>query len=108
MNFHMNKLSYTLAELLNMLVTAEGAIKRVKNSQDVLAVTRAPPREKFKGKKNKKSQLKKASGGVEKKKKPKDADAKGKCFHCDKDGHWKRNCHEYLATLKDKPSEGTS
>nr|XP_033515017.1 uncharacterized protein LOC108947166 [Nicotiana tomentosiformis]XP_033515018.1 uncharacterized protein LOC108947167 [Nicotiana tomentosiformis] len=24
------------------------------------------------------------------------------CFHCKKKGHWKRNCKEYLATLKDK------
>ncbi|KAJ8466455.1 hypothetical protein OPV22_029007 [Ensete ventricosum] len=22
---------------------------------------------------------------------------KGQCFHCGQDGHWKRNCKEYLA-----------
>lgn len=32
--------------------------------------------------------------------------AKGTCFHCDKDGHWKRNCWEYLDTLKNRPLEG--
>ncbi|XP_070048665.1 uncharacterized protein [Nicotiana tomentosiformis] len=25
-----------------------------------------------------------------------------KCFHCKKNRHWKRNCKEYLVTLKDK------
>ena len=33
--------------------------------------------------------------------------AKGNCFHYGKPGHWKRNCCNYLASLKnDKPTEG--
>ncbi|XP_070032965.1 uncharacterized protein [Nicotiana tomentosiformis] len=27
------------------------------------------------------------------------------CFHCKKKGHWKRNCMEYLATLKEKKQD---
>ncbi|KAA0064283.1 gag/pol protein [Cucumis melo var. makuwa] len=26
--------------------------------------------------------------------------AKGKCYHCNKDGHWLRNCLKYLAVMK--------
>ncbi|GAV90310.1 hypothetical protein CFOL_v3_33719, partial [Cephalotus follicularis] len=103
MNFHINKIEVTLPELINMLKTAEGTFKKAK--APVLLVG-----ESSKGKKGKKN-LKKTSkslqvkGGV---RKALITEKKGTCFHCGKDGQWKKNCKVYLASLKDKPSEGMS
>ena len=36
----------------------------------------------------------------------KDTQPKGKCFYCNKDGHWKRNCPKYLAELREKKATG--
>ncbi|PKI53822.1 hypothetical protein CRG98_025781 [Punica granatum] len=66
-----------------------------------------------KKKKSKKDTVPQQSTGVSKNKsKAKVAANKGTCFHCSKDGHWKRNCQQYLASLKEnkgkKPLEGVS
>ena len=36
----------------------------------------------------------------------KGTNAKGKCFHWEQQGHWKRNCPKYLTELKEKKNTG--
>ncbi|KAM1544020.1 hypothetical protein ACFX1Z_013625 [Malus domestica] len=88
-----------------MLVTAEKIMKK-ENVVGTSAVvynkpssSKSKPQGKGKGK-EKKSPTPKPKGGVKKKKAMK---PKGTCHHRGKEGHWKRNCRLYLATLKDKP-----
>ncbi|KAM1829404.1 hypothetical protein ACFX1X_022577 [Malus domestica] len=87
-----------------MLVTAEKTMKK-ENVVGTAAVAYNKPssskaKPKGKGKGKEKSSTPKAQGGVKKKKAKK---PKGTCHHYGNDGHWKRNCRLYLATLKDKP-----
>ncbi|KAM1310402.1 hypothetical protein ACFX15_006743 [Malus domestica] len=105
MNYNMNKMDSTLSELLNMLVTAEKTMKK-ENVVGTSAVvynkpssSNAKPQGKGKGK-EKKPPTPKPKGGVRKKKAK---EPKGTCHHCGKEGHWRRNCRLYLASLKDKP-----
>jgi len=90
---------------MNMLVTAELSMKGSKGS--VLTVERISSKRKSFGKKKK--SVKKQKVDIKKKKtepKKKAADKK-KYFYCQSDGHWKRNCPQYQATLKNK-KEGPS
>ena len=107
MNFNMSRMTVPLHELLNMLTTAEGSIKKTKGSAFFIheaSTSKSKPKgkEKWKGQKSNM----KATGGI---RKGKPGNDKGKgCFYCGKYGHWKRNCREFLASIKDKPSEGMS
>ena len=57
--------------------------------------------------KGKKGNLK-PKWGIQKKKGPKKAkEPKGVCFHCGKEGHWRRNCYEYKQSLKFNKKEHT-
>ncbi|XP_052197383.1 uncharacterized protein LOC127804548 [Diospyros lotus] len=97
-NFYMNKIECTPAELMNMLITAQSNMK----SGTVIAITSSSKTRKGKGKK-KATQVQQGAKTISKKKSK--SVAKGKCFHCGKDGHWKRNYKDYLSSLK-KEAEG--
>ncbi|PRQ60287.1 uncharacterized protein LOC133735958 [Rosa rugosa] len=107
MNYNMQQMDHTLSDLLNMLVTAEKQIKKESGSAAIIASS-SSSKSKCKGK-GKKKQVIKPKGVVQKKKKKEQKEPKGICFFCNKDGHWKRNCKAYLASLKNKSStEGPS
>ncbi|KAL8101584.1 hypothetical protein AgCh_033472 [Apium graveolens] len=103
MNFDMNKLDVNLPELHNMLKTAESNFPPMKSS--VLLIGEGSNPNKWK-----KNPSKKKKVGEKKPVPPKAEDPKSKdvCFHCNKVGHWKRNCKVYLAELKKKKGSETT
>ncbi|KAK8521659.1 hypothetical protein V6N12_031550 [Hibiscus sabdariffa] len=91
LNFNMNEIEKTLPQLLGMLRNAEGNMKKG-GSKSVLMVREA--KGKGKGKKVAKSKgIGKTKPKGKEALKPKGRVSKdGKCFHCGKTRHWKRNC----------------
>ena len=104
-NFHMNKMDVSLPELHNMLKTAESSFPSKKSSVLLIGEgstskkrKRAPPKKKKKGGENKTNPAKAKV----------DPKSTAVCFHCNKSGHWKRNCKVYLAELKKKKGSETT
>ena len=96
----MNKKVYTLFELMNVLVAAEGILGTSNVEANVGEASTSQPKSKGKGKKKKKKkdftkqEGKQIAFGVADKGKK----LKGKCFHCGEKGHWKRNFPIFKAT----------
>ncbi|GKV49507.1 hypothetical protein SLEP1_g56257 [Rubroshorea leprosula] len=105
LNINMNKMVVTLLKLCNMLQRAKELIKKEKLIIMIVEKGKSS-KPKYKNKKrkfgNNKGFKQTLGGNAKKVKRDKLKDA---CHFCGKKGHWKRNCHQYLTSLK-KPSEG--
>jgi hypothetical protein len=101
MNFHMNVMEKTIAELHGILKTTKDSIK--KNPNHVMIVQKekkkrrrlAPPKGKCEEKvSNEPSSSKPKTKGKS------DPSPDEECFHCYKQRHWFRNCKKYLEKKK--------
>ena len=100
-NFHMNKLDCTIFKLVNILVTIEDTLKSSRGT--ILAMKRTSSSKRKSGWKKKSKPTKKQKKESKPKKDVlKKAAVKGKCFHCDVDGHQRRNYLLYLKSAKIK------
>ena len=103
LNYNMNKKIYSLSELMNELVAAEGILRTSSVDANMAEASTSQLKSKGKGKKKKKDFTKQddrqiALGVANKGKK--NEYAKGKCFHCGKKGHWKNNCPKFKVAKK--------
>ena len=106
MHYNMSDVAKTLPELANMLRTAEQNIYKGKGKSIMMVQSgkgkgKKRPYHGQKGKEGKKPSTpsQKPAGGPPK---------GGTCFHCDKPGHWMRNCPVYLEECKKRKRSETS
>ena len=86
-----------------MLDTMEGTLKSSRGT--VLTVEWTSSKKKSNEKKKVKSAKKQKKENKLMKEVPRKVEAKGKYFHCDAEGHWRRNCLLYLERLKTKKGD---
>ncbi|GMI67463.1 hypothetical protein HRI_000415600 [Hibiscus trionum] len=106
LNFNMNEINKTPPQLLSMLRTAEINLKNV-GPKPVLMVRKG--KKKCKSVAKSKGDGKTKTDGKEALRPKKGIKKDGKCFHCGKNGHWKRNCPIHLQEVKKaKTSEAST
>jgi hypothetical protein len=109
MNFHMNDMEKTVAELHGMLKIVEDSIK--KNPNHVMMVQMEKKKRKHwtppKGK-GKEMVFDESSSSNPKTKGKSDPSPNQECFHYHKKGHWFNNCKKYLEEKKKKKGSETS
>ena len=107
MNYNMHGMTKTVTELHGMLKNAE---ENIQKTNPVLMVQRGIKKGKNKGKgKAKPKALHKPSGSApqaQPKQKPKESEST--CFHCNKVGHWKKNCVLFKEEQKQNVAKASS
>ena len=106
-NYNMNSLGKSINELHGMLKTAEQSFP-TEPKKDVLMVQKDKKVFKRKGKAQKPSYSQGKGKAVAKAKVKAGATPEQKCFYCNQNGHWKRNCPKYLKDKKDGNVASTS
>nr|GFB93489.1 hypothetical protein [Tanacetum cinerariifolium] len=101
----MQSMEKTISEVHSLLIEFEKSIKR--NKQPIVGASFPPQvmaiQRKCKGPQNSYPTKPKKPQPYKKERPTKD----GQCQHCKEEGHWKRNCHVYLAELmKNKKKTG--
>lgn len=111
LKYSMNKLNYTVTELMKELQTNEAMLNKNKKKSGEAHVTeqkastsgsnrvvRKPKNAKQAGSKKPYQKAKSAKGKAV----AKDDKSEHNCHHCGEAGHWRRNCPAYLKTVKGK------
>ena len=107
-NYIMNHKKCNPIELLNELQTYETLIDDKGGKANVVEAN-ALERKAFSSKKKRKTFVNKQKGKKrfhKKQRKTVEFKPKGRCFHCNQNGHWKRNYKKFLDELKQKKKQG--